>query len=118
MTRVVLFGASGQVGRAIRSLLGESHELVAPDSRRVDFRNSGEAARFVLETSPRVVINAAAAPSLDEARLSDRERTMVRLWIEAGATYPGTYAALGSPPTTSSMGRGTGPTIPRRQPFL
>lgn len=31
-----------------------------------------------------------------DAGLSERERTMVRLWIETGATYPGTYAALGS----------------------
>ncbi|NQT40983.1 MAG: hypothetical protein HQ581_26060 [Planctomycetes bacterium] len=31
-----------------------------------------------------------------EARLSDRERTAVRLWIESGAVYPGTYGALGS----------------------
>ncbi|MCL4202754.1 MAG: hypothetical protein KJ000_09675 [Pirellulaceae bacterium] len=29
-------------------------------------------------------------------QLSERERTTVRLWIESGATYPGTYAALGS----------------------
>ena len=31
-----------------------------------------------------------------EAELSLRERTMVRLWIESGAVYPGTYGALGS----------------------
>ncbi|MEA1949771.1 MAG: hypothetical protein U9N87_00180, partial [Planctomycetota bacterium] len=31
-----------------------------------------------------------------DAKLSERERTMLRLWIESGATYPGTYAALGS----------------------
>ena len=31
-----------------------------------------------------------------EARLSDRERRIVRLWIESGAVYPGTYGALGS----------------------
>ncbi|MBI3119951.1 MAG: hypothetical protein HYZ00_14765, partial [Candidatus Hydrogenedentes bacterium] len=29
-------------------------------------------------------------------RASERERRMVRLWIETGAPYPGTYAALGS----------------------
>ncbi|MBX7257105.1 MAG: discoidin domain-containing protein [Candidatus Hydrogenedentes bacterium] len=29
-------------------------------------------------------------------KLSDREIMMVRLWIETGAAYPGTYAALGS----------------------
>jgi len=31
-----------------------------------------------------------------EAKLSARERTMIRLWIEASASYAGTYAALGS----------------------
>ena len=31
-----------------------------------------------------------------DVRLSDREIDMVRLWIETGAPYPGTYAALGS----------------------
>ncbi len=31
-----------------------------------------------------------------EAKLSNRERRTLRLWIETGAAYPGTYAALGS----------------------
>jgi hypothetical protein len=31
-----------------------------------------------------------------DAVLSARERTTVRLWIESGAVYPGTYGALGS----------------------
>ena len=31
-----------------------------------------------------------------EAKLSAREQTIVRLWIESGAVYPGTYGALGS----------------------
>ncbi|HUT33987.1 MAG TPA: hypothetical protein VNE39_10930 [Planctomycetota bacterium] len=31
-----------------------------------------------------------------EARLSAHERTMLRLWIETGVFYPGTYAALGT----------------------
>jgi hypothetical protein len=29
-------------------------------------------------------------------KLSDHERKMLRLWIETGAAYPGTYAALGT----------------------
>jgi len=29
-------------------------------------------------------------------KLSDHEQTIVRLWIESGAVYPGTYAALGT----------------------
>ena len=31
-----------------------------------------------------------------DAKLSDHEKAVVRLWIETGATYPGTYAGLGS----------------------
>jgi mono/diheme cytochrome c family protein len=31
-----------------------------------------------------------------DAKLSEREQTIVRLWCETGATYPGTYTALGS----------------------
>ena len=31
-----------------------------------------------------------------DARPSKHERKMLRLWIESGATYPGTYAGLGS----------------------
>ena len=32
----------------------------------------------------------------NKVNLSPHERTMIRLWIESGAPYPGTYAALGS----------------------
>ena len=31
-----------------------------------------------------------------DAKLTDHERTAVRLWVESGAAYPGTYAALGT----------------------
>jgi len=31
-----------------------------------------------------------------KAKLSDHEKKMIRLWIDTGAVYPGTYAALGS----------------------
>ena len=31
-----------------------------------------------------------------DAKLSDHEKKMVRLWIDSGAVYPGTYAALGT----------------------
>jgi hypothetical protein len=34
-------------------------------------------------------------PSHYDVRLSDIERTTIRLWIESSATYPGTYSALG-----------------------
>ena len=31
-----------------------------------------------------------------ETKLSNQEKTVIRLWCETGATYPGTYAGLGS----------------------
>ena len=31
-----------------------------------------------------------------KAKVSPREKTIIRLWIETAATYPGTYAALGT----------------------
>ncbi|MBT3198890.1 MAG: hypothetical protein HN350_03145 [Phycisphaerales bacterium] len=31
-----------------------------------------------------------------KVKVSPREKTMIRLWIESAATYPGTYAALGT----------------------
>jgi len=31
-----------------------------------------------------------------DAKVSDQERTLIRLWIESSATYPGTYASLAS----------------------
>ncbi len=48
-------------------------------------------------------IGSAASPLMTKilkghngVKLSPHERTMIRLWIESGAQYPGTYAALGS----------------------
>ncbi len=53
-------------------------------------------------TAPRAV-GSAASPLLrkidgshHDVKLSPRERRMVWLWIESGATYSGTYASLGS----------------------
>jgi len=47
-----------------------------------------------------------------KVKVSPRERTMIRLWIESAATYPGTYAALG----TGSIG-GVGGNRPMRKVF-
>jgi len=50
-------------------------------------------------------------PSHHEVKLSDREREHVRLWIDSGAPYAGTYASLGTgmvsigPPQKLAAGR-------------
>ena len=57
-------------------------------------------------------IGSAASPLLDKlegghhgVKTSEAERTLVRLWIESAAPYPGTYAALG----TGMIGHGGKP---------
>jgi hypothetical protein len=59
---------------------------------------------------PPRAIGSSASPLLDKlegghhgVKASEAEQTMVRLWIESAAPYPGTYAALG----TGMIGRGT-----------
>ncbi len=67
------------------------HGLIA-DGRNTPYGNRG----------PRQIGSAASKiltmldGSHHDVKLSDRDRRMFWLWIETGATYPGTYAALGS----------------------
>ncbi|MBM4039019.1 MAG: hypothetical protein FJ290_10955 [Planctomycetes bacterium] len=41
-----------------------------------------------------------------KAALSDRERALLRLWVDSGAVYAGTYAALGTGSVGDYSGRG------------
>ncbi len=57
---------------------------------------------YVGNTPPRTA-GSAASPLLDfleethyGVRATARDRTVIRLWIDSGATYPGTYAGLGT----------------------
>jgi hypothetical protein len=76
-----------------------SHSYYTLTYRRefVDGRNDPKSNR-----SPRT-IGASASPLMKrlagdhhDVRLSPQETRMIRYWIECGAPYPGTYAALGS----------------------
>jgi len=75
-----------------------SHAYATLTVRRLfsDGRNSGG------NRAPRS-IGSSASPLMkrldgqhNKVRLTPREKKMVRLWIETGAAYPGTYAACGS----------------------
>jgi len=58
--------------------------------------------RLITNLAPRTVGTSASGlmEKLDgdhyDVRLSQRQKDMVRYWIESGAVYPGTYAALGT----------------------
>ncbi len=65
--RVLLFGASGQVGGELRPLLAEDHEVVAPSRAAVDLRTSGALRVCVNDVRPDLVVVAAAMTDVDRA---------------------------------------------------
>ena len=65
--RVLLTGGSGQLGRALRASLPAGIELVAPGSADFDLTRDGDAERWVGQTRPALVINAAAYTQVDRA---------------------------------------------------
>jgi dTDP-4-dehydrorhamnose reductase len=64
--RILLFGANGQVGRALQAALADE-ELLPLDRSAADLRDPGALADLVRRHRPRVVINAAAYTAVDRA---------------------------------------------------
>lgn len=74
MTRLLLLGAGGQVGREIAGGAGEAgHELVALDHAGLDITDAAALSRALATARPEVVINAAAYTAVDRAE-SEPER--------------------------------------------
>lgn len=68
MTRVLLFGGSGQVGTAIRDQSTEAWQLIAPTSTELSLLTSSELIQeYVRQQQPNVIINAAALTRVDDA---------------------------------------------------
>ncbi len=74
MTRLLLLGAGGQVGREIAGRAAEAgHELVALDHAGLDITDAAALTRALATARPDVVINAAAYTAVDRAE-SEPER--------------------------------------------
>lgn len=74
MSRLLLLGAGGQVGREIAApAAGAGHELVALDHAGLDITDAAALARALATARPEVVINAAAYTAVDRAE-SEPER--------------------------------------------
>ncbi|RTL98474.1 dTDP-4-dehydrorhamnose reductase [Ancylobacter aquaticus] len=74
MTRILLLGAGGQVGREIAGRAGEAgHDLVALDHAGLDITDAAALSRALATARPEVVINAAAYTAVDRAE-SEPER--------------------------------------------
>ncbi len=70
--RVLVIGASGQVGREVVLFAPSNYEVVAPASRELDIRDAESVANVFARIRPDLVINAAAYTAVDKAE-SERE---------------------------------------------
>src|SRR3974390_1400128 len=66
-TTILLIGKIGQVGWELRRTLAPLGIIIAVDYPEIDLTNGGSIQKWVRETSPSVVINAAAYTAVDKA---------------------------------------------------
>ena len=65
--KILLFGKTGQLGRALERQIAGAHEVIAPDRTRVDFTNLAQVREMVASVKPYVILNAAAYTNVDRA---------------------------------------------------
>ena len=65
--KVLIFGAGGQVGRALRALALEDVHLTTVDNDALDLCNAAQIAPFIRNAAPDVIINAAGYTAVDKA---------------------------------------------------
>lgn len=71
LPRVLLIGKIGQVGYELRRTLASLGQVVSVDFPEIDLTNNDSIRRWVKETSPNVVINAAAYTAVDKAETEE-----------------------------------------------
>ncbi|SLN75849.1 dTDP-4-dehydrorhamnose reductase [Ruegeria meonggei] len=116
MTGVLIFGATGQLGKA---LVRQSPQAHAPSRADIDLSSPEDCADAILEYRPKAIINAAAYTAVDRAEEDEATAHLIN------ATAPGvmarTAATLGIPFVHVSTdyvfdGSGQSPWTPEDQP--
>lgn len=67
MSRILVLGASGQVGQAVLQSAAANVQVIAPTKAEVDLRQTNELRAYVLDIKPDAVINCAAFTRVDDA---------------------------------------------------
>ena len=75
MTRLLLIGKIGQVGYELRRTLAPLAQVTSVDFPEIDLTSGDSIRRWVAETKPQVIINAAAYTAVDKAE-AEAERAM------------------------------------------
>ena len=77
MRRILLTGASGQVGRELKRLLGSLGTLHAPTRQELDLGRPDTVVSCVRAFNPTLIVNAAAYTAVDDAEAHIEEATRV-----------------------------------------
>jgi len=67
LPRILIIGRIGQVGWELRRTLGAMGDLVCVDYPEIDLTNGDSIRKWVRDTAPKVIINAAAYTAVDKA---------------------------------------------------
>jgi dTDP-4-dehydrorhamnose reductase len=67
VSRILLIGKTGQIGRELECVLTPLHDVIAPDRAQLDLTNADSIQRVIAEVKPEIVINAAAYTQVDVA---------------------------------------------------
>ena len=93
--RMLVFGVTGQVGRALNRLGGAGLEIVVPPRTQADLTDPELCARAVERADVDIVVNAAAFNSIDQAELIPG--LAMRINADAPATMADAAAERGLP---------------------
>jgi dTDP-4-dehydrorhamnose reductase len=76
MKRIIIFGASGQLGTELSSILSNKYEVIKvynskeiEDGYKIDIRDIKKVRDFILKKQPEIVINAAAMTDVDKCEV-------------------------------------------------